>query len=90
MLTILLSNQTTFTALRGGFFLLLLFTFCFSCIHLITHLIIRRLPHPKPPEPDQPPPVAPPTVPEPVYYIVERKRRPSKAKYSEPKEIKFK
>lgn len=30
------------------------------------------------------------TPPEPVYYIVEKKRRRSKASYGEPKEIRFK
>lgn len=86
----LLSDTITTTVFRGSFFLLLLFTFCFSCIHLIIRLIGRRVPRSKPPEPKPTQPVAPPVAPEPVYYIVERKRRPTKAKYGEPKEIKFK
>ena len=31
-----------------------------------------------------------PTVPEPIYYIVEKKRRRSKPSYGDPKEIRFK
>lgn len=58
----------------------------------------RRHDPPKPPEPKQSntkqpeskPPESRPAPPEPVYYIVERKRRRPKANYSEPKEIKFK
>lgn len=85
----LLSNQTVSLALRGSFFLVLLFAFCFSCVHLVAYLLSKRKPRPKPPEPEKekaPPPAAP----EPVYYIVERKQRRSKAKYGEPKEIRFK
>ena len=86
---LLLSKSTFLFLLRGTFFLLLLFTFCFFCIHLITYFRAKKEPKPPPPEPEkEKAPIA--TQPEPVYYIVERKKVRSKAKYGEPKEIKFK
>lgn len=68
----------------GILYLFLTFLICFILVHLIklAYLGIKSLKKPqeveKKPEPK----------PEPVYYIVERKR--TKKSYSNPKEIEFK
>ena len=83
----LLSKSTRITALRGGFYLLLLFSFCFSCVHLIAYLLSKKQSKSPPPEPEKE--KAPPAKQaEPVYYIIERKKRRAKTQYGEPKEIK--
>jgi hypothetical protein len=80
--------STTALAFRGGFFLILLFSFCFLCVHLIVYLLPKKQSKTPPieTEKEKAPPV---TQAEPIYYIVERKKRRAKPQYSEPKEIKF-
>ena len=83
----LLSAQTAI----GGVCVILLFLFCFLGVHLANFLKGR----PSPPSPPSPPPSEPPkekapTESEPIYYIVEKKRRRTKPLYGEPKEIRFK
>lgn len=69
----------------GILYLLLTFLFCFILVHIIKLAYIGIKSLNKAPEEIKKP--APP--PEPVYYIVEKKRA-RKASYSEPKEFKFK
>ena len=70
----------------GGFYLCLLLFLCFVLVHIfklarIGYRAGKRLPREKPkPEPK---------TPEPVYYIVEKKKKRAKASYSEPKRISF-
>lgn len=83
-----LLTSTTALAFRGGFFLILLFSFCFLCVHVIVYLLPKKQSKAPPAEPEKE--KAPPaTQTEPIYYIVERKKRRVKPQYSEPKEIKF-
>ena len=69
----------------GILYLFLTFALCFILVHAIRliYLGIKFVKRP-PKEQEKPAP-----KPEPVYYIVEKKRA-KKATYSEPKEIKFK
>ena len=69
----------------GILYLFLTFLFCFILVHLIklAYIGIKSLKKPAVAEEKKPAP-----KPEPVYYIVEKKR--SKKTYSDPKEIKFK
>ena len=69
----------------GILYLFLTFLFCFILVHLIklAYIGIKSLKKPAVAEENKPAP-----KPEPVYYIVEKKR--SKKTYSDPKEIKFK
>lgn len=68
----------------GILYLFLTFLFCFILVHLIKLAIIGIRSLKKPPQEEKKP--AP--KPEPVYYIVEKKR--AKKSYSAPKEIQFK
>lgn len=78
----------------GGFALVGLLILCFVLVHILRlaeigwkHKNERPTPPPQQPEKN---PELPPRA-EPIYYIVEKKRKPRpKAHYSEPKEIKFK
>ena len=67
----------------GILYLLLTFLFCFILVHLIKLAYLGLQSMKKPPEKEKPAP-----KPEPVYYIVEKKR--TKKSYSNPKEIEFK
>lgn len=68
----------------GLLYLFLTFLFCFILVHLIKLAYLGMVYMKKPPlEEKKPEP-----KPEPVYYIVEKKR--SKKTYSNPKEIEFK
>ena len=69
----------------GILYLFFTFLFCFILVHLIklAYIGIKSLKKPAVAEEKKPAP-----KPEPVYYIVEKKR--SKKTYSDPKEIKFK
>jgi hypothetical protein len=90
-ISFLLLSNTYILALRGGFFLVLLFSFCFLCVHLITYLASKQKNTPPPPEQEPEKEKAPAvSQPEPVYYIVERKKKRAKTQYGEPKEIRFK
>lgn len=64
--------------------MLLTFLFCFILVHLVKLAYIGIRSMKKPPEEIK----KPTPQPEPVYYIVEKKR--SKKSYSEPKQIQFK
>lgn len=70
--------------LIGILYLFLTFLFCFILVHVVKLAFIGASSLKKPPEPQEKP--AP--KPEPVYYIVEKKR--TKKSYSNPKEIEFK
>ena len=80
--------STTALALRGSFFLILLFSFCFLCVHLIAYLLPKKQSKtpPQEAEKEKAPPIQ---QAEPIYYIVERKKKRTKTQYGEPKEIKF-
>lgn len=67
----------------GILYLLLTFLICFILV-CVVKLAILGIKYLKKPQEVKPEP-----KPEPVYYIVEKKRA-KKANYSEPKEIKFK
>ncbi|MBQ9728645.1 MAG: hypothetical protein IJV85_03510 [Clostridia bacterium] len=91
MTYLLLSSQ-----LLGGLCLVLLLTFCFFAVHLIklvkfgwTYQKELRDEPSKEAEKKQEKPTPEPAR-EPIYYIVERKRRQAKSAYSKPKEIRFK
>ena len=72
----------------GALYILLLFALCFVIVHGIKLAILgwrtfgKKLPaeKPKPAEKKT----------EPVYFIVEKKKKRAKAEYSEPKRIQFK
>ena len=81
----------------GGFFgVVLLFALCFFAIHVVRYAKLtwqEKRPETPPPEEqkeEKSEEKAPAIPQEPIYYIVERKQRRSKPKYSEPKEIRFK
>ena len=78
----------------GGFFgVVLFFALCFFAIHIVRYFKIawqEKHPAPPPEAPKEEPQEKAPAPQEPVYYIVERKQRRAKPKYSEPKEIRFK
>ena len=72
----------------GCFYAALLLFLCFVAVHIfklahIGYRARRNLPAEKP-KPEKAP------DPEPVYYIVEKKKKRAKAEYSEPKRISFK
>lgn len=73
---------------RGAVLVLCLFLLCLIIVHGVKlakagwRTLGRKLP---PTEPKKPEP-----KPEPVYFIVERKKKRAKTEYSEPKRIKFK
>lgn len=69
----------------GILYLFLTFLFCFILVVLIKLAYLGITSMRKPPEEE---PKKPTPKPEPVYYIVEKKR--SKKTYSNPKEIEFK
>lgn len=83
----------TVTPLVGGLSLLLLFAACFCIVHGARLLLFgvryqRRTPERMPPpEREKSPPES--KSEEPIYYIVERKRK-VKSTYAEPKRIRFK
>ena len=88
-------------ALTGFFSLLGLFLFSFLFVHgaklILFGWLYQQNNVQKPPEPTKPPekkePVEEkqaPAAQEPVYYIVERKKRRAKSTYSDPKEFRFK
>ncbi len=71
----------------GILYLFLTFLLCFILVHLIKlaylGILSLKSPPPTPKKEEKPTP-----KPEPVYYIVEKKR--TKKAYSDPKEIQFK
>lgn len=73
-------------AFIGLFYLIITFGFCFTVVHFIKLAYLGLLSLRKKDVPEQPKEKK---ESQPVYYIVERKRR-AKTSYSEPKEIQFK
>lgn len=74
----------------GILYLAILFIACFVFVHMVKLAAIglksvRQKPEKKPQEEK-----IEPAPPQPVYYIVEKKRSRSKPNYSAPREIKFK
>lgn len=68
----------------GFVYLLLTFLFCFILVHLFKLAAFGLISIKKPSEEEK----KPEPKPEPIYYIVEKKR--TKKTYSNPKEIEFK
>ena len=73
----------------GILYLAILFTACFVFVAMVKLALlglrsIKNKPESKPEEPKKEEP------PQPVYYIVEKKRSKSRAKYGTPREIKYK
>ncbi len=71
----------------GAVCTVILLFICFTLVHIfklarIGYRARKNLP-PTPPKPEEP-------KPEPVYYIVEKKKKRAKASYSEPRRIDFK
>ena len=91
-----LASLLAHNAIAGAFFIVLLFLFCFLCVHVVKYAKIgwqtqRKAPPKAPPAPPQTPKEEKPAQnSEPIYYIVERKKARSKHRYSEPREIRFK
>ena len=78
----------------GSIALVVLFLLCFALVHLarLVRFGWNAQKKPKtqpPPQPQKETPPEKPQAQEPVYYIVERKKR-TKSNYSEPKQIRFK
>lgn len=73
---------------QGFAWIVLLFITCVIVVHGIKLAVIgfRSLHKKLPPEP----PKQPEKKPEPVYFIVERKKKRTKSEYSAPREVKFK
>lgn len=85
----LLSSQS-----QGAVWLVVIFAICFIVVHGIKLALLgyRSLGKKQQTEPEkkaEPKPSKPAKVPEPVYYIVEKKKKKPKVSYSEPKEIRF-
>jgi hypothetical protein len=89
------------TGARGALLSIFVFCLCFFCVHVAIlakrgwklSFIKNRIKKEKPPikaEKTTKTPPEPQKQPEPVYYIVERKKKRAKSSYSEPKEIRFK
>ena len=72
---------------QGFLWCILVALLCTIAVHgfklaVLGYRSLRRKPPPEPPKPPE-------KVPEPVYFLVERKKKRSKAEYSEPKQINF-
>ncbi len=85
------------SAVVGGVFLGLLFIVCFLGVHIVKlarrgyeeTLKVKKGEQPQQSAPEQEKkPVQ--KTPEPVYYIVEKKKKRPKSSYSDPKEFRFK
>ncbi|MDE7452810.1 MAG: hypothetical protein K2N22_00190 [Clostridia bacterium] len=74
----------------GILYLFLTFVICFILVHLVklAYLGLKSVRKKSEPPKEEPKPEPKPKKPEPVYYIVEKKR--AKKSYSAPKEIQFK
>lgn len=80
--------MTLLSAQANGFWwTLLLYLLCFIIVHAIKLAAVgyRTIGKHLPPEP----PKEPQKTPEPVYFLVERKKKRPKKDYSEPKQINF-
>lgn len=84
-------NFLAFSAFAGVFWLIMLFIFCFLLVHILLFAKAgwdaKRT---KPPSQQAEKPVEPEKKqPEPIYYIVEKKKKRPKSAYSSPREIHF-
>ncbi len=70
---------------QGVVWTALLFALCAIIVHGVKLSIIGYRAISKKPEPPQPE-----KKPEPIYYIVEKKKKHSKTEYAEPREVGFK
>ncbi len=72
----------------GALYTVCLFLLCIICVHAVKLVRIgyRTLRKKLPPDP----PPKQKTEPEPVFYLVERKKKRPKPEYSEPKRFQFK
>ncbi len=71
----------------------LVFSVCFLGVHIAKYAVLGWQSRNEPQDSqkaEKEEKTAPTNPPEPVYYIVERKRKREKSKYCEPKEIRFK
>lgn len=71
----------------GAGYLFTLFLLCVIVVHVVKLARIGYRTYRKKLPPQQPEPREP--KPDPVYFIVERKKKRAKSEYSAPKEIKF-
>lgn len=89
----LLKNLLSATPALGVLWLILLFIVCFCGVHIARLVrfgwLYQKKNEPKPSEEKKEKAPEPKPSAEPVYYIVERKRK-TRQSYSEPKEIRFK
>ena len=74
----------------GAVYTVILFAICFFIVHLLRlalygYRTVRKKPSGKEEKPEKPEKAS-----EPVYYIVERKKKRPKSEYSDPKRITFK
>lgn len=77
-------------AILGFLYLILLFVGCFVFVHFIKLALVGlRSCKPKPEEKKEEQPATKTQPPQPVYYIVEKKRA-KRSSYSKPREIEFK
>ena len=79
-------NLLSSTAILGGVGLILLFALCFIAVHTPSLLKKRRQSKPI----DEPAQEPPKTEVEPIYYIVEKKKKRARDTYSPPQQIHFK
>ena len=81
--------------IKGFLFFLILFALCLISVHILQLAKLgwdstKKKPKPAPAPPQKTEKEAPANKPqEPIYYIVERKKRRPKTDYGEPKQIKF-
>lgn len=86
-----ISLLSSFSPASGVFWLIMLFAFCFFFVHLVLYAkagwdaVHRKKPTPT----EKPKDAQPEKKPEPVYYIVEKKKKRPKSTFSEPREIHF-
>ena len=90
-MAIFLENLLILLPVRGLFWAIFLFGFCFFGIHILKLAQVGwSSTHKKEPPQEKEEEKKTPAPQEPVYYIVERKTRRAKPSYSEPKQIRFK
>ena len=91
-------NTLLISSGAGIFWLVFLFALCFGAVHILKlakygQEFRKQAQKPQTPEPEKPTPAEkktpPPEAREPIYYIVERKRK-TKSSFSETNEIRFK
>ncbi|MBQ8374673.1 MAG: hypothetical protein IJX98_03735 [Clostridia bacterium] len=76
-------------ALYGALWLLFFFAFCFFAVHCVRYFAKPKQKSKQQPDQTPPPKAQETPSPQPVYYIVEKKSKRPKAKYSDPKQIHF-